>query len=406
MPDALPNQLAILPDSEAAGVTAPRLSAIPAAVAYAAPAHVATMTLPSDDERAYWVAWNRVRGVGPARFGRLLEVFGDAATAWVAPANELRGIGLDEKLVSEIVRQRLGIDPEHEMARLAKFAVVALTLRDPEYPRLLREIPGPPAVLYVRGELLPVDEMALGIVGTRKISAYGKQVTSKLAAELVERGLTIVSGLARGVDAAAHTAALDAGGRTIAVLGCGPDLVYPPDHAKLAERIIDQGAIVSEFAVGMPPEAGNFPARNRIISGLSLATLVTEAPEGSGALITAGFALEQGRDVMAVPGNIYNRTSMGCNRLIQTGALCVMAAEDVVEALNLHMMPQQLDMRALLPTDPTEAQLLTLLEGDPRHVDDLCQLSHLPTATVSSTLMMLELKGFVRHLGNMVYGLR
>jgi DNA processing protein len=361
------------------------------------------MRVPDDEERAYWVAWNRVRGVGPARFARLLEAFGDAATAWIAPIGELRRIGFDEKLVAEIVRQRAEIDPEGEMTRLAQLAVVALTLRDPDYPRLLREIALPPAVLYVRGELLPADEMALAIVGTRRISAYGKQVTGKLAAELVEQGLTIVSGLARGVDAVAHTAALEAGGRTIAVLGCGPDLVYPPEHAKLAQRIIAQGAIVSEFAVGMPPEAGNFPARNRIISGLALATLITEAPDGSGALITANFAIEQGRDVMAIPGNIYNRTSMGCNRLIQSGAMCVLAAEDIITSLNLHLMPQQLDMRALLPGDPTEAQLLTLLEGEPRHVDELCRLSGLPTAMVSSTLMMMELKGLVRHLGNMLY---
>jgi DNA processing protein len=408
MPDVPRDQQTLLPDGDEPGDgdTAPRLSAIPPAVPYIAPERVRHgMHVPDDVERAFWVAWNRVRGVGPARFARLLEVFGDAQTAWTAPEGDLRATGFDDKLLGEIARQRRAIDPAAETARLARLAVTALTLRDPAYPRLLREIPQPPAVLYVRGQIVPEDEMAIAIVGTRRISAYGRQVTTRLTADLVDRRMTIISGLARGVDAVAHTAALEAGGRTIAVLGCGPDLVYPPEHAKLAERIIDQGAIVSEFAVGTPPEGGNFPARNRIISGLALAVLVTEAPEGSGALITANFAADHGRDVMAVPGPIFNRTSMGCNRLIQTGALCVMGVQDIADALNMHLIPQQMDMRDLLPADPTEARLLALLDGEARHADDLCRLAELPAAVVTSTLMMLELKGRVRHLGNMIYSL-
>lgn len=405
----MPDQLPLLPDGAAlaASDTAPRLAAVPAAVPYMPPERVrATMALVHDTERAFWVAWNRVRGVGPARFARLLEIFGAASIAWEASDQDLRATGFDDKLLAEIARQRMKIDPAGELARLDRMAVAALTLRDASYPRLLREIAAPPAVLYVRGELSAADEMALGVVGTRRISTYGRQATARLVTDLVARRMTIVSGLARGVDAVAHTAALEAGGRTIAVLGCGPDLVYPPEHAKLAERILGNGAIVSEFAVGTPPEAGKFPARNRIISGLSLAILVTEAPEGSGAIITAGFAGEQGRDVMAVPGPIFNRTSMGCNRLIQSGALCVMSADDITNALNLHMVPQQLEMRDLLPADPTEARLLALLESEPRHVDDLCRLAELPAATVTSVLMMLELKGQVRSLGNMTYAAR
>ncbi len=408
MPDVPPNQPALIPADEPEGGsdTTPR-SAIPAAVSYAMPERMPPgMRVPDDGERAFWVAWNRVRGVGPARFARLLEVFGDAQTAWQAQASDLRATGFDEKLLGEIARQRTGIAPEHEMERLARMAVTPLTLRDADYPRLLREIPQPPAVLYVRGRLLSDDELAIAIVGTRRISAYGRQVTARLAADLVERRMTIISGLARGVDAVAHTTALGSGGRTIAVLGCGPDLVYPPEHAKLAQQIVEQGAIVSEFAVGMPPEAGNFPARNRIISGMAMGVLVTEAPENSGALITANFAADQGRDVMAVPGPIFNRTSLGCNRLIQSGALCVTSADDITSALNMHLAPQQLDMRELLPADPTEARLLELLENEPRHVDDLCRLADMPAATVTSTLMMLELKGLVRHLGNMTYGAR
>ena len=376
---------------------------LPAAVPYGSGSSH-PMALMPDEERAFWVAWNRVRGVGPARFGRLIEIFGDAVTAWRAPSHDLHSTGFDERLIADIERQRHAIDPNVEMARLGRLQIAAITLHDPEYPRLLREIQLPPAVLYVRGTLLPADERAIAIVGTRRVSAYGRQATQQLARELAEQGMTIVSGLARGIDGIAHTAALDAGGRTLAVLGCGPDMVYPPEHANLAARIVAQGAVISEFAAGMRPEAGNFPARNRIISGMSSAVLVTEAPEKSGALITTRFAADQGRDVMAVPGSIFSRTSVACNRLIQDGALCVTSVADIINALNIHLLPQQMDMRALLPADATEARLLELLADEPRYVDDLYRDADLSAAVVSSTLIMLELKGLVRNLGNMTYG--
>ena len=385
--------------------TSPTLAAvkIAPAVPYGNPQGY-SMEVVDNEERAYWVAWNRVRWVGPARFARLLAVFGDAATAWVAPTAEMRACGFDTRLIAEIGKQRQTIDPAAELDRLARLDVVALLMTDMDYPRLLREIALPPAVLYVRGELLPVDENAIAVIGTRRISAYGRLVTERLTRDLVAQGMTIVSGLARGVDSVAHTAALDAGGRTIAVLGCGPDLVYPADHAQLAERIVSHGAVISEFAVGVHPEAGNFPARNRIISGMSSAVLVTEAPERSGALITTDFASDQGREVMAVPGNIYNKMSTGCNRLIQQGALCVVDAADVIGALNMHLLPQQLDMRELLPTDATEGRVLLLLVDGPLHIDDLCRQTELPASTISGTLIMLELKGRVRNLGGMTYG--
>lgn len=361
------------------------------------------MDLADDEERPFWVAWNRVRGVGPVRFQRLLECFGTAAAAWSAGESALRAAGFDTKLLAEIVRQRRAIDPITEMARLVRNGVAALTTRDGEYPRLLREIPAAPPVLYVRGLLLPQDERAIAIVGTRHMTTYGRQVTDRLARDLVSQGMTIVSGLARGVDGTAHAAALEAGGRTIAVLGCGVDLVYPPEHAKLAARIIDSGAIVSDYGLGMPPEGGNFPARNRIISGLTAATILTEAPIDSGALITADFALEQGREVMAVPGSIFGRASAGCHKRLQEGATLVTSAADIINALNIHLLPEQLDMRDLLPLDPVEGRLLDLLAGDARHIDDLCRESGLPTAQVSSALAMLELKGLARNLGGMHY---
>ncbi len=263
-------------------------------------------------------------------------------------------------------------------------------------------------MLYVRGTLAPQDEWALAIVGTRRASPYGRQMTEKLATELARQSITIVSGLARGIDTVAHHATLEAGGRTLAVLGCGPDLVYPPENAKLAARIVECGAILTEFPPGTQPEPGNFPARNRLISGLSLGVLVTEAPETSGALITTRFAAEQGRDVFAVPGNVTSRGSVGANRLIQDGAQMVLEVGDILSELNLHLAPQQMEMlelREALPENAGEARLLALLAAsdDPGHIDDLCRASGMPIAEVSGTLVMLELKGLVRLVGPMTY---
>jgi DNA processing protein len=310
--------------------------------------------------------------------------------------------------VAALEQQRGRIEPEAEVERLVRLHIGAVRTIDPAYPRLLQEIPLPPPVLYVRGTLAPADEWALAIVGTRRASPYGKQMTERLAGELARQAITVVSGLARGIDTAAHQAALAAGGRTIAVLGCGPDLVYPPENAKLAVRIVEQGAVITEFPPGTQPEAGNFPARNRLISGLSLGVLVTEAPETSGALITTRFAAEQGRDIFAVPGNVTSRSSVGANRLIQDGAKMVLEVGDILSELNLHLAPQQLELlelREALPENASEARLLALLDAsdEPGHIDDLCRASGLPVAEVSGTLVMLELKGLVRLVGPMTY---
>jgi len=360
-----------------------------------------------DPDLPYWLALNRIKGIGPARFTLLLDYFGSARAVWQAAPAAWREAGLDERTANAFERQRRGIVPDAELSRLLALRIGALRVIDPGYPRLLREIPAPPPVIYVRGRLLPEDDLSIGIVGTRLVSAYGRHVTDRLAGDLAAQRVTIVSGLARGVDTHAHVAALDAGGRTIAVLGCGPDLVYPPDNARLAARIVEHGAVVTEFPPGTQPDAGNFPARNRIISGLSLAVLVTEAPEASGALITARFAAEQGRDVFAVPGAITSRGSMGANRLIQDGAKLILSAEDALAELNLNMAPQQQELRELLPEDETEAALITCLRaaGDPQHIDDLCRASGLAVARVSGALAMMELKGMVSLVGPMTYAL-
>ena len=319
---------------------------IPPAIPYIAPDD---LPIPADDlsdpDLSYWLALNRVKGIGPARFRLLLDAFGSTVEAWSADTHAWRAAGLDTRTTEALERQRPTIVPDAELERLIKLRVRAVRFIDPGYPRLLSEIPLPPAILSVRGEVTAEDEWALAVVGTRRASAYGRQMTERLVQELAAQRITIVSGLARGIDTYAHAAALDAGGRTIAVLGCGPNLVYPPENAKLAARIVEQGAVVTEFAPSVQPEASNFPARNRLISGLSLGVLVTEAPEASGALITTRFAAEQGRDVFAVPGNATSRGSLGCNRLIQDGAKLVIEPLDITTELNLHLVPQQRKMQ-------------------------------------------------------------
>ena len=278
-----------------------------------------------------------------------------------------------------------------------------LTWQDDAYPPQLRHIHSPPPLLYVKGELWPEDEWAVAMVGTRRSTVYGKEAARTLAANLARNGVTIVSGLARGIDAQAHRAALEAGGRTIAVLGSGIDIIYPPEHKKLTQAVIENGAVVTEYALRTPPEGSNFPPRNRIISGLSLGVIIVEAGVTSGALITADYAAEQGRDVFAVPGNIFHRGSQGTNRLIQQGAKPILSVEDVLEELNLTMVSQQAEVRAVVPENETEATLLEYITTEPVHVDEIGRKSGLPIARVSSTLALMELKGMVRQVGGMNY---
>jgi len=354
-------------------------------------------------ERKYWVGFNIVPGIGPAKVRALLDHFGDLETAWHAEARDLQAAGLDRRALENLLNVRATLDLDAEMEKIAQAGAQVLTWDDPEYPPLLRKTYSPPPVLYVKGELRPEDEWAVAVVGTRRATVYGKEVTRKIAGELARSGLTIVSGLARGIDAQAHRAALEAGGRTIAVLGCGIDIIYPAEHRRLAQEITEHGALVSEYALGTPPEGSNFPPRNRIISGLSLGVVITEAGVGSGALITADFALEQGREVFAVPGSIFSPRSQGTNRLIQQGAKLVLTVEDILEELNLTMISQHVEARAILPENETEAALLQYLSSEPTHVDELGRQSGLPIAQVNSTLALMELKGMVRQVGGMHY---
>ena len=365
---------------------------------------------PSDamplDELAYWIAFNRVSGIGPVSFKSLLNYFaGDLPAAWQAGSKELAQAGLAQKAIENLTKLRATSTPQQELEKLERLRIRVITWKDKAYPPLLREIDDSPPVLYTYGKLTEVDQFALAVVGTRNSTTYGRQVTERIVSDLVKGQVTIVSGLALGIDTIAHTAALDGGGRTIAVLACGLDIIYPSTNRGLARRMVEsgQGVLVTEYPLGVQPEGGNFPARNRILSGLSLGVLVTEAPEPSGALITANFALKQGREVFAVPGSILSSRSMGVNKLIQDGARPVMDVNDILEALNLFLVPQHVEMQAVLPDNDEERALLKLLSHEPCHVDDLIRESGLPTTTVTATLMMMELKGMVKQMGGMQF---
>jgi len=290
------------------------------------------------------------------------------------------------------------------MDRIAAQGVTVLTWLHQAYPSLLRSIAQPPPVLYVRGEITAADQFAVAVVGTRHASVYGKEVARRMATGLAQNGVTVVSGLALGIDGIAHKAALDAGGRTLGVLGCGLDIIYPAEHRELANRIAASGALISDYPLGTKPEALNFPPRNRIISGLSLGTLIIEASLQSGALITHRFSLEQGRETFAVPGNIYNQNSSGTNALLQRGeAKLVSCVEDILEELNLTMIAQQSEVAQAVPETPTEQNLLACVGHEPLHIDEIVRHSGLSTAVVSSTLCMMELKGLVRRVDNTSY---
>jgi len=355
------------------------------------------------EDSKYWIGFNIVRGIGSAKFQMLLDHFGDLESAWHADAKELGRAGLDKRATRNLLDVRRRVDLDDELTKVEQAGAMVYTWDDSSYPSLLRHVHHPPPVLYVKGTLRPEDEWAVSVVGTRRATVYGREAARFLAGDLTRNGVTVVSGLARGIDTHAHKAALDAGGRTIAVLGCGVDIVYPVENARLAEAITENGALVTEYPLGTPPESSNFPPRNRIISGLSLGTVVVEAGEGSGALITADFALEQGRDVFAVPGNIFHRGARGTNKLIQQGAKLVLAVEDILEEMNLTMISQHQEVRQIVPENETEAQLLSYLSAEPIHIDEIRQESGLPITAVSSTLALMELKGLIRQVGGMNY---
>ncbi|MFH1486628.1 MAG: DNA-processing protein DprA [Chloroflexota bacterium] len=351
----------------------------------------------------YWVGFSLIPGIGRVRFGMLERHFGNLERAWHASAAELQAAGLDSRSIRAITSKRGQISLDAEMEKLARYHVDVATWNDPSYPARLKEVYDLPPVLYRRGTFTTEDEWAVAVVGTRRPTFYGRQVAEQLASDLARSSVTVISGLALGIDSIAHKSALDSGGRTIAVMGCGLDTVYPSEHLKLAQAIMEDGCLISEYPLGTLPRAENFPRRNRLMSGISLGVLVVEAGERSGALITANFALEQNREVFAVPGSVLSPISRGTNRLIQDGAKLALGIQDILEELNLTTVAHQLEMKEAVPANDLELLVLGQLSSEPTHIDELRRKSSLPIATVSSTLAIMELKGMVRQVGGMNY---
>jgi DNA processing protein len=350
------------------------------------------------------IALNMLPTIGPVRLRKLLRVFETPERVLSARGAALREVeGVGSEVVEQITNWENTVDLSGELQRIREFGAEVITAESPLYPRQLREIHAPPIVLYVWGELTERDQHAIGVIGSRRTTHYGTESAKKLSYQLAYAGLTVISGLARGIDTAAHQGALAAKGRTIAVIGSGLTKLYPPENAALADKIRNgNGAIVSEFSMEVEPDRQTFPMRNRIISGWSHGILVVEAKLNSGALITAAQALEQGRSIYAVPGHINAPTAHGSNRLIQQGAKLVMEASDILDDLEV-LLPEAKPSPAAaarpLPTlTEDERRVYDAIEATETPIDDIAAKSDLPSASVSSTLLRLELKRLVKQL--------
>lgn len=357
-----------------------------------------------------WLALRSVRGVGNVSFRMLLERFDSPQAVFAASVARLTDAGFQPAVARAIVSFDQWGAVDAELEQIVRAGVRLVTQADSEYPKNLTHIHDPPPFVYIRGSLEPQDQVAVAIVGARSASPYGRDVTRQLARDLAHRRVTVVSGLARGIDAEAHRAALEAGGRTIGVLGSGLDVLYPSEHRRLAQDMTQHGAVISEFALGSQPEAGNFPYRNRVISGLSLGTVVIEAAEKSGSLITARCALEQNREVFAVPGHITASRSRGPHDLIKQGAKLVEGVEDILVEIaptvpvraeaqdGTGAVSGQPGLSAIAALEPDEELLVKLFDGEPLHVNVLIARSGLGPARVLEVLLGLELKGMVSQL--------
>jgi DNA processing protein len=359
-----------------------------------------------NENNKYWIGFNLIPGIGRVRFTQIENYFGSIEKAWNAGLDEFKKAGLDDSTINSIAQWRPKISPDIETVKLEKYYIKAFNYHDKDYPARLKEIHDFPPVIYIRGEILDVDEYCLAVVGTRNPSVYGRQLAEEIVSELAHSKITIISGLAKGIDTIAHQSALNAGGRTIAVMGGGLDSVYPAENANLARSILKSGALVSEYAPGTKPRPENFPRRNRIMSGLCLGVLVIEAGETSGSLITAHMAFEQDREVFAIPGSVLSPASIGTNKLIMEGtARLVRNAADILQELNLTAVAEQIEVKEVVPASDTEAVILKQLGAEPRHIDEISRASGLPVSVTSSTLAMMELKGMVKQIGAMNYAI-
>ncbi|MDD3655162.1 MAG: DNA-processing protein DprA [Atribacterota bacterium] len=363
-------------------------------------------------ELKYWLAWNRVKEIGPVRFLKLWQHFSSLEEAWncnIRTNNMMNLLHIGEEILNKIEQEKQHIDPEQEWDLLQKRNIKVITIKDEGYPSLLKNIYSPPPVIYYQGDFVTIMKQSKGIaiVGSRKATYYGRKVAREIASEITKSGYVVISGLAKGIDTNAHLGALEANGLTIAVLGSGIDRIYPPENRSLAHRIIEKGAVVTEFPIFTKPEKNNFPRRNRIISGLALGTLVIEAGEKSGALITADYALEQGREVFAVPGSVHSFLSTGCHNLIKQGAKLVNSYHDILEEFQEEnklfserektedRRPNCVNTGEL--TD-YEQNLLQYISIEPLHIDEITELTALPYGKISEVLLSLELKNIIREI--------
>lgn len=346
---------------------------------------------------------NMVQDVGTIKLKALLDYFGTAHKILSASRNELMKVAGIGAAIAEGIVKVSKADFEEELKLIRKYNIKIVTLFDNAYPENLKQIYDPPIVLYIKGDLLPEDKNAIAIVGSRRASFYGLSTAEDLAYKLSSRGITIVSGMARGIDTASHKGALKAGGRTMAVLGSGLANIYPSENRKLSEEIAKNGVLISEFPIKTSPHRQNFPQRNRIISGLSLGVVIVEAAKRSGALITADMALEQGREVFAVPGKISSVTSLGTHSLIRQGAKLAATVDDIIEELKIELKPNLIrqdkdDSIKSSKLEEVEQVMFKLLTDEPKHIDELSQVSSVPVNKVSGILVRLQIKGFIKEL--------
>ncbi len=357
------------------------------------------------NEREAYIGLNMISGLGPVRVRALVAALGSPAAVFSATDQDLRGVkGIGPELAGAILAQRDAVDPAAEIQRTAAQGWQIVTALDPAYPEPLKTIHDPPLALYVMGTLAPADRHALALVGSRRCTHYGQTVADRLAFQLVKVGYTVVSGLARGIDVAAHQGALKAGGRTLAVLGSALDRLYPPECADLAQKIAGSGAVISEFPLGREPDRTTFPYRNRIVSGLCQGVIVVEAPAQSGALITAAVAAEQGRSVFAVPGRIDAPGSRGCHQLLRTGAVLVEGVEDVLKEFDFLFPLEKKEQARAAMTRPEvmlsadEAGVVRALGEGPLDVDSLARRAAIKIQNLSALLVGLEMKRVIRML--------
>lgn len=351
-----------------------------------------------DPQLTWWLRLNRT-GLEARKQWSLLQRFSTPEAVFAARDAELLATGRITRVDVERLRECADYEVRSDLATIERLNLTLLRVDEPDYPERLKKIHDPPPLLFVYGELSDADRTSVAIVGTRRATAYGKLVAEKLSSELARRGITVVSGLARGIDTAAHHGALWAQGRTIAVCGCGVDVVYPRENKDLRVKISQSGAVISEFPLSSAPEFWHFPARNRVISGLSLGVVVVEAPENSGAMITADFAAEHGREIFAVPGNVNSGKSKGCHRLIKDGAKLVESVEDILNELGLVVQPRE-GAAAPKPPDiplaPIETRVYQVITLQQKHVDDITREAALPVAQANAVLLQLEIKGLIR----------